>query len=135
MILIYVVDFSDIDECKEKTACQCPECSCTNNWGSFDCQCQGGLLYMREHDACIGKYNIMIKNVGVVLTTFNCTTINWISKSKKTNFGCKTITPKCTKLNCLTLIKETYIAKASVTDTLLQKLLQTTNTTHDSSYG
>nr|CAD1837827.1 unnamed protein product [Ananas comosus var. bracteatus] len=45
----------DIDECKEKKACQCPECSCKNTWGSYDCTCSGDLLYIREHDTCISK--------------------------------------------------------------------------------
>ncbi|CAI0423774.1 unnamed protein product [Linum tenue] len=43
----------DVDECKEKTACQCPECNCKNTWGSYECSCGGGLLYMREYDTCI----------------------------------------------------------------------------------
>ncbi|KAG9152224.1 hypothetical protein Leryth_025022 [Lithospermum erythrorhizon] len=29
----------DIDECKERKACQCPECSCKNTWGSYECTC------------------------------------------------------------------------------------------------
>ncbi|XP_042517637.1 vacuolar-sorting receptor 3-like [Macadamia integrifolia] len=45
----------DIDECKEKKACQCPECSCNNTWGSYKCSCSGDLLYIREHDTCISK--------------------------------------------------------------------------------
>ncbi|XAR68708.1 hypothetical protein NMG60_11000056 [Bertholletia excelsa] len=45
----------DIDECKEKLACQCPECKCKNTWGSYECSCRGNLLYMREHDACISQ--------------------------------------------------------------------------------
>uniref|UniRef100_A0A7N0T0M4 EGF-like domain-containing protein n=1 Tax=Kalanchoe fedtschenkoi TaxID=63787 RepID=A0A7N0T0M4_KALFE len=45
----------DVDECKEKKACQCPECSCKNTWGSYDCTCSGDLLYMRDHDTCISK--------------------------------------------------------------------------------
>ncbi|XP_077233793.1 vacuolar-sorting receptor 3-like [Tasmannia lanceolata] len=45
----------DINECKEKRACQCPECSCKNTWGSYECTCSGGLLYMRDHDTCISK--------------------------------------------------------------------------------
>uniref|UniRef100_A0A2P2MBE1 Uncharacterized protein MANES_09G118400 n=1 Tax=Rhizophora mucronata TaxID=61149 RepID=A0A2P2MBE1_RHIMU len=45
----------DVDECKEKLACQCPECKCKNTWGSYECSCGGGLLYMQEHDTCIGK--------------------------------------------------------------------------------
>ncbi|KAI5075574.1 hypothetical protein GOP47_0009650 [Adiantum capillus-veneris] len=45
----------DVDECKEKTACQCADCSCKNKWGGYDCTCKGGLLYMKEQDTCIGK--------------------------------------------------------------------------------
>ncbi|XP_051127143.1 vacuolar-sorting receptor 1-like [Andrographis paniculata] len=46
----------DIDECKEKVACQCPECRCKNTWGSYECSCGGdGLLYIHEHDTCISK--------------------------------------------------------------------------------
>ncbi|KAF7146664.1 hypothetical protein RHSIM_Rhsim04G0121500 [Rhododendron simsii] len=46
----------DIDECKEKLACQCSQCKCKNTWGSYDCRCGGSnLLYMREHDTCISK--------------------------------------------------------------------------------
>lgn len=45
----------DIDECKEKIACQCSECSCKDTWGGYECECQGGLLYMKENDACISK--------------------------------------------------------------------------------
>ncbi|CAO2147435.1 unnamed protein product [Urochloa humidicola] len=45
----------DIDECKERTACQCKECKCKNTWGSYECGCSGGLLYMKEHDTCISK--------------------------------------------------------------------------------
>ncbi|KAL5788089.1 hypothetical protein ACOSP7_005038 [Xanthoceras sorbifolium] len=45
----------DIDECKEKKACQCPECSCKNTWGSYECTCSGDLLYIRDHDTCISK--------------------------------------------------------------------------------
>ncbi|XP_031485205.1 vacuolar-sorting receptor 1-like [Nymphaea colorata] len=45
----------DVDECKEKLACQCSECKCKNTWGSYECSCSGDLLYMKEHDACISK--------------------------------------------------------------------------------
>ncbi|KAF9680111.1 hypothetical protein SADUNF_Sadunf06G0086200 [Salix dunnii] len=45
----------DVDECKDKVACQCPECKCKNTWGSYECSCSGGLLYMREHDTCISN--------------------------------------------------------------------------------
>ncbi|KAK0580942.1 hypothetical protein LWI29_007924 [Acer saccharum] len=45
----------DVDECKEKKACQCPECSCKNTWGSYECTCSGDLLYIRDHDTCISK--------------------------------------------------------------------------------
>ncbi|CAN1771993.1 Vacuolar-sorting receptor 1 [Linum perenne] len=45
----------DVDECKEKSACTCPECKCKNTWGSYECSCGGGLLYMREYDTCISE--------------------------------------------------------------------------------
>ncbi|OIT08594.1 PREDICTED: vacuolar-sorting receptor 3-like [Nicotiana attenuata] len=45
----------DVDECKDKKACQCPECSCKNTWGSYECSCSGDLLYIRDHDTCISK--------------------------------------------------------------------------------
>ncbi|KAL0925991.1 hypothetical protein M5K25_004371 [Dendrobium thyrsiflorum] len=45
----------DIDECTEKKACQCPECSCKNTWGDYECTCTGDLLYIKEHDTCISK--------------------------------------------------------------------------------
>ncbi|XP_022149168.1 vacuolar-sorting receptor 3-like [Momordica charantia] len=46
----------DINECKERKACQCPECSCKNTWGSYDCSCSGDLIYIRDHDTCISKH-------------------------------------------------------------------------------
>lgn len=45
----------DIDECKERSACQCPQCKCKNTWGSYECRCGSNLLYMQEHDTCISK--------------------------------------------------------------------------------
>ncbi|XP_020575329.1 vacuolar-sorting receptor 1-like isoform X1 [Phalaenopsis equestris] len=45
----------DVDECKEKIACQCRDCKCKNTWGSYECGCRGDLLYMEEHDTCISK--------------------------------------------------------------------------------
>lgn len=45
----------DVDECKEKTACQCSGCKCKNTWGSYECSCGDDLLYMKEHDTCISK--------------------------------------------------------------------------------
>ncbi|KAI3474297.1 hypothetical protein Pfo_029085 [Paulownia fortunei] len=45
----------DIDECKDKLACQCPECKCKNTWGSYECSCSSNLLYIHEHDTCISK--------------------------------------------------------------------------------
>ncbi|KAL5773742.1 hypothetical protein ACOSP7_013385 [Xanthoceras sorbifolium] len=45
----------DINECKERTACQCDGCSCKNNWGGFECKCKGDLLYIKEQDACIER--------------------------------------------------------------------------------
>lgn len=53
---IIVSNHADIDECKEKKACQCAECSCKNTWGSYDCSCSGAdLLYIRDHDTCISE--------------------------------------------------------------------------------
>lgn len=46
----------DVDECKDKLACQCPECKCKNTWGSYECSCNGDSIYMKEHDACIGAF-------------------------------------------------------------------------------
>lgn len=48
----------DIDECKEKVACQCAECSCKDKWGGYECSCKGNLLYMKDQDTCIGKGSI-----------------------------------------------------------------------------
>nr|VDC62442.1 unnamed protein product [Brassica rapa] len=48
----------DVNECKEKTGCQCPDCKCKNTWGSYECSCKNGLLYMREHDTCIGSSKV-----------------------------------------------------------------------------
>ncbi|XP_042462894.1 vacuolar-sorting receptor 6-like [Zingiber officinale] len=45
----------DIDECKGKLACSCPECSCKNTWGGYDCKCRGDLVYIKSEDACIAK--------------------------------------------------------------------------------
>ncbi|MBA0573082.1 hypothetical protein Golob_000376 [Gossypium lobatum] len=49
----------DIDECKEKKACQCPECSCKDTWGSYECTCSGDLLYIRDHDTCISELMVL----------------------------------------------------------------------------
>ncbi|XP_073066473.1 vacuolar-sorting receptor 1-like isoform X1 [Primulina eburnea] len=45
----------DIDECKEKLACQCADCKCKNTWGSYECSCTGNSIYIHEHDTCISK--------------------------------------------------------------------------------
>ncbi|XP_044393739.1 vacuolar-sorting receptor 3 isoform X2 [Triticum aestivum] len=50
-----------IDECKERKACQCPECSCRDTWGGYDCTCSGDLLYIKEHDTCISKTTVQAK--------------------------------------------------------------------------
>ncbi|KAG8502030.1 hypothetical protein CXB51_000208 [Gossypium anomalum] len=52
----------DIDECKEKKACHCPECSCKNTWGSYECTCNGDLLYIRDHDTCISKSGTEVRS-------------------------------------------------------------------------
>ncbi|XP_072969705.1 vacuolar-sorting receptor 6-like [Typha angustifolia] len=45
----------DVNECKEKLACTCPECSCKNTWGAYECKCSGNLLYIKGEDTCIAK--------------------------------------------------------------------------------
>lgn len=52
------VHCEDIDECKEKVACQCSDCKCKNTWGSYECSCSSNQLYIHEHDTCIGKDNV-----------------------------------------------------------------------------
>lgn len=60
IIFLSLADFhipcTDVDECKDKTACQCPECSCKNTWGSYECSCSGDLLYIKDHDTCISQF-------------------------------------------------------------------------------
>ncbi|KAL9301692.1 Vacuolar-sorting receptor 5 [Arabidopsis thaliana] len=45
----------DIDECKEKSACQCDGCKCKNNWGGYECKCSNNSIYMKEEDTCIER--------------------------------------------------------------------------------
>ncbi|KAK9131621.1 hypothetical protein Scep_011149 [Stephania cephalantha] len=45
----------DINECNEKTVCQCDGCSCKNTWGGYDCKCRGDRLYIADQDTCIGR--------------------------------------------------------------------------------
>ncbi|KAK9044246.1 hypothetical protein V6N11_072561 [Hibiscus sabdariffa] len=52
----------DVDECREKKACQCLECSCKTTWGSYECSCSGDLLYMRDHDTCISKTGTEVRS-------------------------------------------------------------------------
>ncbi|CAN0846922.1 Vacuolar-sorting receptor 1 [Linum grandiflorum] len=55
----------DVDECKEKSACTCPECKCKNTWGSYECSCGSGLLYMREYDTCISERAVASSGPGL----------------------------------------------------------------------
>ncbi|KAJ0610109.1 putative EGF-like calcium-binding domain-containing protein [Helianthus annuus] len=48
----------DIDECKEKKACQCSKCKCKNTWGSYECNCAANLFYLKEHDICISAKDV-----------------------------------------------------------------------------
>lgn len=57
----------DIDECKEKSACQCPQCKCKNTFGSYECKCNSGLLYSRENDTCIGKYTSSVVSIWMII--------------------------------------------------------------------
>ncbi|RID67013.1 hypothetical protein BRARA_D02119 [Brassica rapa] len=45
----------DIDECKEKSACQCDDCKCKNSWGGYECKCSNNSLYLKEQDTCIER--------------------------------------------------------------------------------
>ncbi|KAM0915178.1 hypothetical protein ACQ4PT_011069 [Festuca glaucescens] len=46
----------DLDECKEKLACTCPDCRCKNTWGSYECGCsKGNQIYIRGEDVCIAS--------------------------------------------------------------------------------
>lgn len=50
---------ADVDECaSDSHVCKCKDCHCSNAFGSFDCSCAGGLVYIRDNDTCI--------NAGVV---------------------------------------------------------------------
>ncbi|KAK1428077.1 hypothetical protein QVD17_16905 [Tagetes erecta] len=53
-----VTSCEDIDECKEKKACQCSKCKCKNTWGSYECSCAAGLIYLKEHDICISTKDV-----------------------------------------------------------------------------
>ncbi|KAJ4716155.1 Vacuolar-sorting receptor 1 [Melia azedarach] len=52
----------DIDECKDRKACQCSDCHCKNTWGSYECTCGRDLLYIRDHDTCINKSTTEVKS-------------------------------------------------------------------------
>ncbi|KAL5223661.1 hypothetical protein ABZP36_010300 [Zizania latifolia] len=45
----------DLDECKEKLACTCPDCHCKNTWGNYECKCKGNQIYIRGEDICIAN--------------------------------------------------------------------------------
>ncbi|GJN39044.1 hypothetical protein PR202_gb28138 [Eleusine coracana subsp. coracana] len=45
----------DLDECKERLACTCPDCHCKNTWGNYECKCKGNQLYIRGEDVCIAN--------------------------------------------------------------------------------
>ncbi|XP_074572772.1 vacuolar-sorting receptor 1-like [Curcuma longa] len=49
------INCEDVDECKDRTACQCSGCKCKNTFGSYECSCGGDLLYISEHDTCISQ--------------------------------------------------------------------------------
>jgi hypothetical protein len=58
----------DVDECSRKLKCQCPECKCTNTWGSYKCECSGDLLYFHQHDTCINQKGAKSKSAGWVVS-------------------------------------------------------------------
>ncbi|CAI6010742.1 unnamed protein product [Closterium sp. NIES-65] len=45
----------DIDECSEHSACSCVDCHCKNTFGSYECSCYNGLVYLKDSDTCISK--------------------------------------------------------------------------------
>lgn len=45
----------DMDECREKLACTCPDCRCKNTWGSYECGCRGNQVYIRGEDVCVAN--------------------------------------------------------------------------------
>ena len=55
---ISVLLLTDINECKERKACQCPECSCKNTWGSYECSCSGFTSEISV--GCRLAYNVII---------------------------------------------------------------------------
>ncbi|KAI7745630.1 hypothetical protein M8C21_033476, partial [Ambrosia artemisiifolia] len=57
-----VTSCEDINECKEKKACQCSKCKCKNTWGSFECSCAANLLYLKEHDICISTKDVSTRD-------------------------------------------------------------------------
>lgn len=56
-----VANCENVNECSEKTRCQCKECSCADTWGSYDCSCSGDLIYLRDNDACVRKTATKVK--------------------------------------------------------------------------
>lgn len=63
----------DVDECKEKSACQCSDCKCKNTWGSYECSCNSGSIYMLEHDTCISTVETSTRlGLGGVLFIIIC---------------------------------------------------------------
>ncbi|KAJ3679267.1 hypothetical protein LUZ60_017278 [Juncus effusus] len=61
----------DTDECKEKLACSCPECSCKNKWGGYDCKCKGNLLYIKGEDICVARSTSMTSWL-VIIIVISC---------------------------------------------------------------
>ncbi|WOL03352.1 hypothetical protein Cni_G12072 [Canna indica] len=57
----------DVDECKEKLACNCADCSCKNTFGGYDCKCKGNLVYIKSEDTCIAKN---ASKLGFFMTVF-----------------------------------------------------------------
>ncbi|KAK1557570.1 hypothetical protein Q3G72_027233 [Acer saccharum] len=74
-----------INECKERTACQCDGCSCKNSWGGFECKCKADRLYIKEHDACIVllQHSWKVTHLCFNNQNISCKRVLWQRKTNK----------------------------------------------------
>lgn len=58
----YIFSSSDVDECSEIDNV-CGYGSCTNNVGSYQCECQAGFEPGVDSPSCVGKIWLIFKNI------------------------------------------------------------------------